>query len=93
MPGVHGNTTNLQLLIDRTLSGDGAYDELIDRAYPRLRRLARLKLKKYPLRNRWGETDDVLQLAMLRLHRSLREVRPQSVQHFFVSPIPKSVAR
>jgi RNA polymerase sigma-70 factor (ECF subfamily) len=36
----------------------------------------------YPRLRRWEQTDDVLQNALLRLHRSLAEVRPESVRHF-----------
>ena len=32
---------------------------------------------------RWKQTDDVFQDAMLRLHRALSEVKPESVRHFF----------
>ena len=31
---------------------------------------------------RWEQTDDVLQNALLRLHRSLKEVKPNSVPEF-----------
>jgi len=40
-------------------------------------------LRKYPSVRRWEDTDDVLQMALLRLHRSLSEVRPESTRQFF----------
>jgi RNA polymerase sigma-70 factor (ECF subfamily) len=39
-------------------------------------------LRRHPHLRRWEETDDLLQAALLRLHRSLAEVRPESVRHF-----------
>ena len=32
---------------------------------------------------RWTETDDVLQNSLIRLHRSLAEVRPESARQFY----------
>lgn len=32
---------------------------------------------------RWAETDDVLQNSLIRLHRSLAEVRPESARQFY----------
>ena len=32
---------------------------------------------------RWSETDDVLQNAMLRLHRSLAEIQPECPSQFY----------
>ncbi len=32
---------------------------------------------------RWAETDDVLQNSLIRLHRSLDEVRPESARQFY----------
>ena len=48
-----------------------------------LRRLARKMLRGFPGLRRWEATDDVLQNALLRLHRSLAEVRPGSTKDFF----------
>jgi RNA polymerase sigma-70 factor (ECF subfamily) len=39
-------------------------------------------LQGYPRVRRWEETDDVLQNALLRLHRTLKEVPPRSVADF-----------
>src|SRR3954471_23443596 len=39
-------------------------------------------LRRYPQVRRWEQTDDLLQAALVRLHRSLAEVRPEGVRHF-----------
>ncbi len=78
------NTTTLQrLLDDASLHRDEVYAELLFRACDRLRVLAGKGLRGFPALRRWVETDDVLQQAMLRLHRSLQEVRPSTVGDFF----------
>ena len=77
-------TTALQnLLNDSNLANDEVYDELLARACERLRVLARRKLRGFPALRRWVETDDVLQQAMVKLHRSLQQVRPLKVGEFF----------
>lgn len=83
MPSAH-DTTHLQRLLDRYLTEEAdAFDELIHYTTKRLRALARSMLARYPHVRRWEETDDVLQAAILRLHRSLKEVRPDSKRAFF----------
>ena len=78
------NSTELQILLDRALEGDdSAYDELIGQASERVRQLTHLMLKRYPRVRRWEETDDVLQAALMRLHRSLAAVRPETTRQFF----------
>lgn len=77
-------STQLQLLLDRYLADEtGSFDELIDYANRRLRSLARKMLAKYPHVRRWEETDDVMQAALLRLHNSLCQVRPENKRAFF----------
>ena len=72
------------MLLDRYLSDEaGAFDELVEYATRRLRSLARKMLARYPHVRRWEETDDVMQAALIRLHRSLKEVRPDSKRAFF----------
>lgn len=76
--------TALQGFIDLANQGDpSAWTELLAHACERLRRLARKMLRSYPDLRRWEMTDDLLQNAMLRLHRALADVRPTSVRHFF----------
>lgn len=77
-------TSTLQkLLDDAALRQNDVYEELLLRACERLRVLARRKLRGFPALRRWVETDDVLQQAMLRLHRALQQVRPATVGEFF----------
>jgi len=40
-------------------------------------------LQRYPQVKRWEETDDILQAALMRLHRSLKEVHPQTTREFY----------
>lgn len=78
------NTTTLQRLLDESsLQQPKVLDELLLRACDRLRVLAGKGLRGFPALRRWVETDDVLQQAMLRLHRSLQQVRPSTVGDFF----------
>ena len=68
----------------RLESGDpAARDHLLGCARERLGRLTRKMLKGYAGVKRWEETDDVLQNALLRLHRALGEVRLPSARDFF----------
>ncbi|MBY0524672.1 MAG: sigma-70 family RNA polymerase sigma factor [Gemmataceae bacterium] len=74
----------IQGWIDRLQAGDSAArGELLKVACERLTRLARKMLHSYPRVHRWEETDDVFQNAMMRLHRSLDQVKPQTVKDFF----------
>jgi RNA polymerase sigma factor (sigma-70 family) len=78
------NTVQLQLLLDQAGQGDAkAYGELLSIASTRLHKLARRMLRDFPKLRRWEQTDDVFQTAALRLHRSLSDVKPESVRQFF----------
>jgi RNA polymerase sigma factor (sigma-70 family) len=77
-------TTELQSLVGRIQAGDRtAADDLIRQSAERLEALARKMLKDFPSVARWEQTGDVLQNALTRLLRTLREVRPDSVAGFF----------
>lgn len=79
-----GSDTQLQLLIDKVLAGDeAARSALLDHACDRLLRLTRKMFHARRDLRRWEQSDDVFQNAMLRLHRALSEVKPESVRHFF----------
>lgn len=74
----------LQRLLDAGQEGvEAAYDVLLGHAAERLRRLARRMLRGWPDVRRWEATDDLLQNSLLRLHRCLTQVRPDSVADFF----------
>lgn len=79
-----GSDTQLQLLIDKVATGDdAARSALLDHACDRLLRLTRKMFHAHRDLRRWEQTDDVFQNAMLRLHRALSDVTPESVRHFF----------
>lgn len=78
-----GNTTQLQQLLDQAAEGNSSvYGELINQASQRLQKLTAKMLRNYPHLRRWEQTDDVFQNAVIRLHRSLSNVKPKSVRHF-----------
>ncbi len=78
-----GNTTIIEGLLDRLAEGDeSARDDLIKHSMDRLQRMARKMLRDNPAVRRWNETDDVLQNALVRLHRALETVRPESKNRF-----------
>jgi RNA polymerase sigma-70 factor (ECF subfamily) len=77
-------TTVLQGYLERMRAGDvTARDELFRQICGRLERLTRKMLKSFPGVHRWALTDDVLQSALVRLLRALREVQPASMREFF----------
>ena len=70
--------------LDRLRAGDrAARDELFRQLSGRLERLTRKMLKGFPGVRRWAQTDDVLQNALVRLHRSLQDVTPPSLRDFY----------
>src|SRR4051812_41715731 len=60
-----------------------ARSELIRHSCHRLEKLTRRMLRGFPHLRRWEQTDDVLQNALMRLHRALANVKPESARHFF----------
>jgi len=78
------STTSLHEMLARSQRGDtAALDELIRRIGQRLQRLAGKMLRGFPGVSAREQTDDVLQNALLRVSRSLHEVRPASTADFF----------
>jgi len=79
-----GQTTiHVQRCLDRLKAGDeAARHDLIDTACDRLTRLTRKMLHADGRVQRWEQTDDVFQRAMLRLCRALQHVTPQSPREF-----------
>ena len=76
--------TQIESCLRMLQAGDeNAKDLLIEHSCERLRRLARKQLSGFPLVKRWEDTDDVLQAALLKLHRSLDEVKPDTVRGYF----------
>jgi RNA polymerase sigma-70 factor (ECF subfamily) len=84
MVDASSQTTHIQACLDRLRGGDeAARAELLSCACERLRNLARKMLKSYPNVHRWEQTDDVLQNAVLRLHRTLRQLPVETPRDFF----------
>jgi len=83
MPDDFNQTTQIRRCLDQLNAGEeSAREQLVSQACQWLQGRARMMLRSYPHVRRWEETDDVVNKAMLRLHRALAEVRPTSVQHF-----------
>ena len=71
-------------LLEAIRRGDaGARETLLTYASDRLLILTRRMFRGRPALQRWEQTDDIFQNAMLRLHRALGEVPVESVRHFF----------
>ena len=83
---LHAARSQTSLIDDwlgRLRGGDvSARGMLIEHSCERLRMLTRRMLNDYSRVRRWEATDDVLQNAMLRLHRALSEVHPESARDF-----------
>jgi RNA polymerase sigma-70 factor (ECF subfamily) len=78
------DTVNLRNLLERIQEGDlAARDELLRGSCARLEQLACKMLRGFPGVHRWADTDDVLQNAVLRLLRALREIQPDNTREFF----------
>jgi RNA polymerase sigma factor (sigma-70 family) len=78
------DTARMHDYLDRLRAGDHeAADALLRATCGRLERLTRKMLKAFPNVQRWADTDDVLQSALLRLLRSLQAIRPQGTRDFF----------
>jgi RNA polymerase sigma-70 factor (ECF subfamily) len=74
----------LQQCLDRLRRGDeSARQELLAGACTRLTELTRTMLQDYRRLKRWEQTDDVLQNALVRLHRTLQDVTPPSLRDFY----------
>ena len=80
----HGPPADTCQLVAMAQGNDpAAFDALIYHVSQRLCAITRRMLASYPQVRRWEQTDDVLQEVLLRLNRSLREVKPQNTAAFF----------
>ncbi len=78
------HTASLHNMLARFQDGYApALDELIRRTGERLEHLAHKMLRDYSAVRAHEQTGDVLQNALIRLTRSLREVQPPSTADFF----------
>jgi RNA polymerase sigma-70 factor (ECF subfamily) len=83
-PATPGDETRLHDLVVAVRRGDPqARDALIDHAATRLLLLTRRMFRGRPGLQRWEQTDDVFQNAMLRLQKALETREVESVRHFF----------
>ena len=72
-----------KVCLARLAAGDqSARDELVEIACGRMRELAHRMLVRYPAVRRYDDTDDVVQNALVRLHRALAAVAPESPERF-----------
>ena len=79
-----GETSHLRHCLERLRQGDRtANQDLLEAVSERLRSLAHVMLRDYPRVKRWEQTADVLQNALIRLHRALQTVAPPSPRDFF----------
>src|SRR5262245_44303352 len=78
------NTTSLHDLVARFQTGENdALQALIRRTEARLVLFTRRMLARFPAVRAKEETNDILQNALIRLTRALRQETPRSVQEFF----------
>jgi RNA polymerase sigma-70 factor (ECF subfamily) len=78
------HTTTLRDLVARFQAGENsALDALIRRTEERLAQFARRMLGTFPGVRAREQAEDVLQNALIRLTRSLRQETPRSVRDFF----------
>lgn len=79
MDGEKADSSEISLWLNRLAAGDlDARDRIIEISSGRLRILASRMLARFPQVRRWEDTDDVFQNAVMRLHRSLAHVQPDS---------------
>jgi len=79
-----GHTTALGKWLQRLEAGcPEAQAAIIEHTCERLRYTAKGMLRMSPKVRRWAETDDLLQDALVRLHRSLAQVKPTTAREFY----------
>ena len=78
------HTVQVQHWLDRLRDGDqSAREALLQFSCDRLVGLTRKMLRRFDRVRRWEQTDDVVQNAMLRLYRTLADVRPESPADYY----------
>ncbi|MCY2978279.1 MAG: sigma-70 family RNA polymerase sigma factor [Planctomycetota bacterium] len=77
-------TNEIELCIERMQSGDlAARDQLLTSACDRLRKITEKMMRQFPAVQRFEQSDDVLQNAVIRLSRSLKQLTPRTARDFF----------
>lgn len=80
---VETSAERLENLLERLRAGDiAARDELLSFCCERFKNKASRMLGRFSSVQRWAETDDVLHGALLRLHKSLAQIQPETVRGF-----------
>lgn len=78
-----GPATPIQSCLNRLAAGDpAARDDLIRHSRDRLRGMAHDLLARNPRLRRWVESEDILQDALIRLDRAIRDVPLATTAHF-----------
>jgi RNA polymerase sigma factor (sigma-70 family) len=81
---MESTTLIISRLLDRLNDGDSsARDELIARSCKRLEQMARRQLDRFPGVRRFEQAEDVVQMASMRLRKSLESLTPRSSREFF----------
>jgi len=81
--GAAGYTTKLgALLKDYAAGKPEALDDIVRHAQDRLRRFASRMLSTSAVKREWHDTDDLLQGALIRLARALRDCKPTAPESF-----------
>lgn len=84
MPQSALSETGDSSVIRRAAAGDpAARDELFRRFDGRLHQIAHQMLRRNPRLARWEQTDDLRQMACVRLHQSLSDANPRNTREFF----------
>lgn len=78
----HANDLENELTLLKTGNTE-ASRAIITATCERVRRMAHRMLQQYPGVARWSNADDVVQNVLIRLHRSLIVVKPESAKQFF----------
>jgi RNA polymerase sigma factor (sigma-70 family) len=81
MPEPEGETA--KLLDQLKIGNKESHNKLLIYASERLLSLTKKMLGDFPALKRWEQTDDVFQNAMIRLHRALSDLIPDSARHFW----------
>jgi RNA polymerase sigma factor (sigma-70 family) len=78
------SSTQVQRLLELLHCGhDSARAHLLEHGLERFRLLARRMLRRQQDLRALGETDDVVQHTLIRLHRALAQVKPTTARDFF----------
>ena len=79
-----GELAALQSSFQRFQGGDpAALESMVDHSYRKLQRMASRMIRGYPAVRRWEDTDDICQMAAVRLQRALGQTTPDSLTHYF----------